>query len=87
MTEHPARPEQLDSGFAEGQEGQPDPPEERLEDDFARGQDSVGPESHPDFGEGQRRDPEHDSEGNFARGMEQGPEAGGGSPAAGDDRP
>ena len=40
---HPARPEQPDSGFAEGVDVKPDTPEEELEPDYARGE-RTGPE-------------------------------------------
>ena len=57
----PARPEQVDSGFAEGVDRKPDPPEENLEPDFARGQ---------------RQGPEEDTErrGRFSTGAEQLPD-------------
>lgn len=57
----PARAEQIDSGFAEGVDRKPDPPEENLEPDFARGV---------------RQGPEEETEprGRFSTGAEQLPD-------------
>lgn len=59
--EHLAAPEQKRTGFAEGVDHKPDPPEELLEPDFARGI-RQGPES----------DAEH--RGRFSEGIEQLPD-------------
>ena len=75
---HPARPVQTDSGFAEGVDTRPDPPEEELEPDFARGV-RRGPESEVQkrrrFSEGieQTTDPEKDVERRFSEGIERSP--------------
>ncbi|MBI5105168.1 MAG: hypothetical protein HZB46_09335, partial [Solirubrobacterales bacterium] len=58
---HPARPEQPDTGFAEGIDHKPDTPAEELEPDYARGE---------------RTGPEEDVEerGRFSEGIEQLPD-------------
>jgi hypothetical protein len=48
---HPAKPEQEDS-FEKGHEEKPDPPEEELEPDFARGQRHGEPGEERRFSEG-----------------------------------
>jgi hypothetical protein len=77
--EHPAAPEQKGSGFAEGVDQKPDPPEEELEPDFARGI-RQGPESDLEergrFSEGVEQlpdDPEKDVERRFSEGVERSP--------------
>ena len=75
--EHPAQPEQIDSGFEEGSDHKPDSPEEDLEPDFARGV-RQGPEAELEhkgrFSEGQEELPETPDkvvERTFAEGTEQ----------------
>jgi hypothetical protein len=77
--EGPAKPEQVESGFAEGADHKPDTPEEKLEPDFARGV-RQGPESDVEregrFSEGQEElpdDPEKVVERRFSEGIEQHP--------------
>jgi hypothetical protein len=77
--EHPAQPEQIQSGFEEGADHKPDTPEEQLEPDFARGV-REGPESDIErkgrFSEGQEElpdDPEKVVERRFSEGIEQNP--------------
>ena len=59
---HPAQPTQKDSGFAEGVDHKPDPSEEELEPDFARGV-RTGPEE------------EAEAHGRFSEGIEQRPDS------------
>ena len=61
--EGPARPEQTDEGFATGADNKPDPPEEDLEPDFARGTAETDPHKH-----GRHPYPEHPSHGCDSRG-------------------
>jgi len=74
--EHPAQPQQPgEGGFAEGADHKPDPPEEELEPDFARGtrSGSEGTEEHHGrFSEGNEAEPEADElrEGRFSTGIE-----------------
>ena len=81
--EHPARPNQPDEGFDEGQQTRPDSLEEP---DFARGQgDNDVDEPADDFAKGQRAGGEGGGgEGTFASGMEQRPGPGGGARRAGE---
>jgi hypothetical protein len=56
--EHPARPEQTDESFATGIDQKPDPPEEDLEPNFARGishEDPPGTQDRGRFSEGQEK--------------------------------
>jgi hypothetical protein len=76
---HPARPHGHDSSFAEGVDHKPDPPEERLEPDFARGL-REGPEAELEhqgrFSEGaeERPDtPDKTVERRFSEGVERNP--------------
>jgi hypothetical protein len=76
--EHPARPEQHDSGFAEGVDQKPDTPAEELEPDFARGA-RQGPEAeterHRRFSEGAEETPDTPDktvERRFSEGVERG---------------
>jgi hypothetical protein len=76
---HPAQPQQTDSGFAEGVDRKPDPPEEELEPDFARGVRS-GPETDVEerrrFSEGIEQEPEtpeKNVERRFSEGIEESP--------------
>jgi len=77
---HPAGPQQPDSGFAEGIDTKPDPPEEELEPDFARGA-RTGPESdsevHRRFSEGIEEEPadspDKTVERRFSEGIEESP--------------
>ena len=77
--EHPARPEQTDTGFAEGVDQKPDSPEENLEPNFARGiahEDAPGTEHHGRFSEGAEElpdSPEKDIERRFSEGSERSP--------------
>jgi hypothetical protein len=77
--QHPAQPEQDDSSFAEGVDRKPDPPEEDLPPDFARGA-RRGPESEADrkrrFSEGVEQRPETPDktvERRFSEGVERSP--------------
>ena len=79
--EHPAQPEQIDSGFEEGSDHKPDSPEEDLEPDFARGV-RQGPESELEskgrFSEGQEELPETEDkviERRFSEGQEESPDS------------
>src|SRR4051812_15563041 len=56
--EHRAQPEQVDEGFAEGQEIKPDTPEEERVRDFAEGQEVAPHEDIGRFSEGQEIEPE-----------------------------
>ena len=77
--EHPARPEQPDEGFATGVDRKPDPPEEELEPNYARGisrEEPPGTERHGRFSEGaeERPDsPEKEVERRFSEGIERSP--------------
>ena len=77
--EHPARPEQQDSGFAEGVDQKPDTPAEDLEPDFARGvREGEEPdvERHPRFSEGAEEQPDTPDktvERRFSEGVERSP--------------
>ena len=65
---HPARPEQKDEGYATGVDHKPDPPEEDLEPDFARGIAETDPQEHGRFSTGVEElpdSPEKDVEGSF----------------------
>ncbi len=74
--EHPAGPSQPeDGGFAEGVDHKPDPPEEHLSPDFARGVDAEQPHDEPEgrFSRG-NEEPETEvesKEGRFSEGIEQ----------------
>jgi hypothetical protein len=77
--EHPATPEQVDSGFEEGADHKPDTPEENLEPDFARGV-RQGPEAEVEhrgrFSEGAEELPETPEkvvERRFSEGIEESP--------------
>jgi hypothetical protein len=80
--EHPAQPEQTDEGFAEGQEIEPDTPEEEHVGTFAEGQE-VPPRTEDEehigrFSEGQELEgetPEKDIERRFSEGQEAGPDS------------
>jgi hypothetical protein len=72
-------PERKRGSFAEGLDHKPDPPEEELEPDFARGI-REGPESEAEsqgrFSEGVEQlpdDPEKDVERRFSEGIEDSP--------------
>jgi hypothetical protein len=77
--EHPARPEQPDEGFATGTDRKPDPPEEELEPNYARGisrEEPPGTERHGRFSKGaeERPDsPEKEVERRFSEGIERSP--------------
>ena len=77
--EHPARPEQTDEGFATGVDQKPDPPEEELEPNFARGiseEVPPGTEHHGRFSEGAEElpdSPEKEVERRFSEGVERSP--------------
>jgi hypothetical protein len=77
--EHPARPEQTDENFATGVDQKPDPPEEDLEPNFARGishEVPPGTEHHGRFSEGaetQPDSPEKEVERRFSEGIERSP--------------
>jgi len=78
--EHPARPEQTDDGFAEGQESAIDTPEEEVVRDFGEGQElSPPPADMPAgrFSEGQELapdTPEKTVERRFSEGQDAGPD-------------
>ena len=80
--EHRAQPEQVDEGFAEGQEVKPDTPEEERVRDFAEGQE-VAPLSEEEedigrFSEGQEELPETEDkviERRFSEGQEESPDS------------
>lgn len=68
----PARPEQEDS-FEKGHEQKPDPPEENLDPDFARGQREGEPGEPGRFSEGAEAlpdSPEKKVERRFSEGIE-----------------
>jgi hypothetical protein len=71
---HPAKPEQDDS-FEKGIERKPDPPEEELEPDFARGVREGEPGQERRFSEGieGEPDPEKEVERRFSEGIERSP--------------
>jgi hypothetical protein len=76
--DHPAAPEQLDEGFAEGQERKPRTPHEQRRPRFSRGQDERDgrPEEEeikPRFSRGQEREddaPEKRVERDFSEGQQ-----------------
>jgi hypothetical protein len=77
--DHPAAPEQVDEGFETGSDHKPDPPDENLEPNFARG---IAKEDQPDgghrgrFSEGEEElpdSPEKRIEGRYSRGIEESP--------------
>jgi hypothetical protein len=77
--EHPAAPEQQQSGFEEGVDHKPDTPDENLEPDYARGI-RQGPESDVEhrgrFSEGAEELPETPDkvvERRFSEGIEESP--------------
>lgn len=68
-----AKPEQQDS-FEKGHEEKPDPPEENLEPDFARGERHGEPGEENRFSEGGEDlpdSPEKETEGSFSTGHEE----------------
>ncbi len=71
-----ARPEQVDEGFGQGFDREPDTPAEREESDFARGQRSgtdLAGEDRGDFAEGVDANPdtpEEEHQGTFAEGLD-----------------
>ena len=72
---HPAKPEQQDS-FEKGHDEKPDPPEENLDPDFARGQRKGEPDEENRFSEGGEAlpdSPEKDVERRFSEGIEESP--------------
>jgi hypothetical protein len=77
--EHPARPEQAEEGFETGLDHKPDPPEETLEPNFARGiadEAPPGEEHRGRFSEGQEElpdTPEKEVERRFSEGIERSP--------------
>lgn len=75
--EHPARPEQRDS-FEKGLDHKPDPPEENLGPDFARGQREGEPDEEEghfsEGGEASPDTPEKHVERRFSEGIEGGPD-------------
>jgi hypothetical protein len=78
--EHPARPEQTgDDSFATGVDRKPDPPEEELQPNYARGiaeEVPRGEEHHGRFSEGQEAlpdSPEKQVERRFSEGIERSP--------------
>jgi hypothetical protein len=71
----PARPEQRDS-FEKGLDHKPDPPEEELDPDFARGVREGEPEEKRRFSEGVEASPdtpEKEVERRFSEGIERSP--------------
>jgi hypothetical protein len=80
--EHRAQPEQVDEGYAEGQERKPDTPEEERVRDFAEGQE-LAPLSEEEedigrFSEGQEDLPETPDkviERRFSEGQEESPDS------------
>jgi hypothetical protein len=78
--EHPAQPEQVDEGFAEGQDVKPDTPDEDRVRDYGEGQE-VAPLSEEEehigrFSEGQEEEPETPEkvvERRFSEGQDAGP--------------
>lgn len=72
---HPAKPEQQDS-FEKGHDQKPDPPEENLDPDFARGQREGEPGEEGRFSEGGEAlpdTPEKEVERRFSEGIERSP--------------
>ena len=72
---HGAKPEQKDS-FEKGHEEKPDPPEENLEPDFARGERKGEPGEQGTFAEGAEElpdSPEKHVERRFSEGIEESP--------------
>jgi hypothetical protein len=72
---HPAKPKQKDS-FEKGIERKPDPPEEDLEPDFARGLRHGEPGEEGRFSEGEEQlpdSPEKRVERRFSEGVERSP--------------
>jgi hypothetical protein len=72
---HPAKPQQKDS-FEKGLDHKPDPPEENLEPDFARGQRHGEPGEEGRFSEGEEQlpdSPEKRVERRFSEGIERSP--------------
>jgi hypothetical protein len=72
---HPAKPQQKDS-FEKGIEHKPDPPEEDLEPDFARGAREGEPGEEGRFSEGVEEtpdSPEKRVERRFSEGIERSP--------------
>jgi hypothetical protein len=73
----PAQPEQKDS-FEKGLDHKPDPPEENLDSDFARGLREGEPEEKGRFSEGAEElpdSPEKDVERRFSEGIERSPDS------------
>ncbi len=73
--DRPATPEQKDS-FEKGHEEKPDPPEENLDPDFARGQAAEEPGKQNRYSEGIETTgdtPEKDVERRFSEGIERSP--------------
>jgi hypothetical protein len=80
--EHRAQPEQVDEGYAEGQERKPDSPEEERVRDFGEGQETAPlSEEEEDIGrfsEGQEELPETEDkviERRFSEGQEESPDS------------
>jgi hypothetical protein len=72
---HGAQPEQEDS-FEKGHEEKPDPPEENLEPDFARGERKGEPGEEGSFAKGGEKlpdSPEKHVERRFSEGIERSP--------------
>ena len=72
---HGAQPEQKDS-FEKGHEEKPDPPEENLEPDFARGERKGEPGEEGSFADGGETlpdSPEKHVERRFSEGIERSP--------------
>jgi hypothetical protein len=72
---HPAKPQQEDS-YEKGFDHKPDPPEENLEPDFARGQRRGEPGEEGRFREGEEQlpdSPEKRVERRFSEGIERSP--------------
>jgi hypothetical protein len=75
--EHPAQPPQTDEGFAEGQEVEPDTPDEERVRDYAEGQEDWPDEDVGRFSEGQEvlpETPEKVVERRFSEGQDAGPD-------------
>lgn len=75
--EHPAKPQQKDS-FEKGVDHKPDPPEEDLAPDFARGLRHGEPDEEGRFSEGAEQlpdTPEKRVERRFSEGVERHPES------------
>jgi hypothetical protein len=72
---HPAKPQQQDS-FEKGVDRKPDPPEENLEPDYARGLRQGEPDEEGRFSEGAEQlpdTPEKRVERRFSEGVERSP--------------